>query len=85
MQLNVFYTLHEKMQGCDIGYFNLTLDVEEAFEAKWGDIWEKAEALSIVKFKTTGQKRPPKFGFPATSSQFGRATASMYQLSINKY
>jgi amphiphysin len=61
MQLNVFYTLHEKMQGCDIGYFNLQLDVEEAFEAKRGDIREQAEALSIVKFKTTGQKKPPKY------------------------
>lgn len=59
MQLNVFYTLHEKMQGCDIGYFNLTLDVEEAFEAKRGDIQAQAEQLSIVKFKTTGAKRPP--------------------------
>jgi amphiphysin len=59
MQLNVFYTLHEKMQGCDIGYFNLQLDVEEGFEAKRGDIREQAEALSIVKFKTTGAKRPP--------------------------
>lgn len=61
MQLNVFYTLHEKMQGCDIGYFNLQLDVEEAFEAKRGDIREQAEALSIVKFKTTGVKKPPKY------------------------
>ncbi|KAH8687679.1 BAR domain-containing protein [Tricladium varicosporioides] len=67
MQLNVFYTLHEKMQGCDIGYFNLTLDVEEAFEAKRGDIQEKAEALSIVKFKTTGAKRPPgRLGAPSS-------------------
>lgn len=62
MQLNVFYTLHERMQGCDIGYFNLTLGIEEAFEAKRGDIKEQAEALSICKFKTTGQKRPPKYG-----------------------
>ena len=59
MQLNVFYTLHERMQAIDIGYFNLTLDIEEAFEAKRGDIQEQAEALSIVKFKTTGGKRPP--------------------------
>ena len=62
MQLNVFYTLHEKMQQCDIGYFNLTLDVEEAFHQKRGDIQEQAEKLSIVKFKTTGQRRPPKYG-----------------------
>lgn len=54
MQLNVFYTLHEKMQGINIGYFDLTLDVEAAFEKKRGDIKEQAEALSIVHFKTTG-------------------------------
>lgn len=54
MQLNVFYTLHEKMQGINIGYFDLTLDIEAAFEKKRGDIKEQAEALSIVHFKTTG-------------------------------
>ncbi|KAJ9156135.1 BAR domain-containing protein [Pleurostoma richardsiae] len=62
MQLNIFYTLHEKMQHVDIGYFDLTLDVEEAFQKKRGDVQERAEALSIVKFKTTGQRRPPKYG-----------------------
>ena len=64
MQLNVFYTLHEKMQSIDIGYFNLTLDIEDAFEAKRGDIREQAEQLSIVRFKTTGQKKTPvsKYG-----------------------
>ncbi|KAK3370306.1 BAR domain-containing protein [Podospora didyma] len=64
MQLNIFYTLHEKMQHCDIGYFDLTMDLQEAFEKKRGDIQEQAEKLSIVKFKTTGQKRPPpkKYG-----------------------
>jgi amphiphysin len=64
MQLNVFYTLHEKMQSIDIGYFNLTLDIEQAFEEKRGDIREQVEALSICRFKTTGQKkvRPPKYG-----------------------
>lgn len=61
MQLNIFYTLHEKMQGCDIGYFDLTREIEEAFYAKRGDVQEQAEKLSIVKFKTTGQKRPPKY------------------------
>lgn len=61
MQLNIFYTLHEKMQQCDIGYFDLTADLEETFNRKREGIQEKAEALSIVKFKTTGQKRPPKY------------------------
>ncbi|KAL2023168.1 hypothetical protein VTK56DRAFT_3774 [Thermocarpiscus australiensis] len=64
MQLNIFYTLHERMQRVDIGYFDLTLDVEEAFHQKRGDIQERAESLSIVKFKTTGMKRPPKYGGP---------------------
>lgn len=65
MQLNIFYTLHEKMQGCDIGYFDLTLDIEEAFHQKRGDIQEQIEKLTIVRFKTTGQKRPPKYARPA--------------------
>jgi len=54
MQLNVFYTLHDKMQAINIGYFDLTLDVEAAYEKKRGDIKEQAEALSIVHFKATG-------------------------------
>ncbi|KAF7846405.1 hypothetical protein BT93_L4456 [Corymbia citriodora subsp. variegata] len=54
MQLNVFYTLHEKMQAINIGYFDLTLDIEAAFEKKRGDIQEQTESLSICHFKTTG-------------------------------
>lgn len=61
MQLNIFYTLHIRMQECDIGYFDLTLDIEDAFNQKRGDVQEQAEALPVVKFKTTGQKRPPKY------------------------
>jgi amphiphysin len=64
MQLNIFYTLHERMQRVDIGYFDLTIDLLEAFEKKRGDIQQQAESLSIVKFKTSGQKRPPKYGGP---------------------
>ncbi|PHH79644.1 hypothetical protein CDD83_3847 [Cordyceps sp. RAO-2017] len=62
MQLNIFYTLHERMQRCDIGYFDLTLEIEEAFYDKRGDIQERAEALSICRFKTTGRPRPVKYG-----------------------
>lgn len=58
MQLNVFYTLHEKMQQCDIGYFDLTLDIEDAFQNKRGAIQDEAEKLSIVHFRKTGGKRP---------------------------
>ena len=68
MQLNVFYTLHEKMQSIDIGYFDLTLEVEAAFEKKRGDIKDSVEALSIVRYKTTGAKKPPS-RFGSTSSK----------------
>ncbi|KAL2008197.1 hypothetical protein VTN00DRAFT_8179 [Thermoascus crustaceus] len=46
MQLNVFYTLHEKMQGMNIGYFDLTLDVEEAFHKKRGDVKEPSHHVA---------------------------------------
>jgi amphiphysin len=65
MQLNVFYTLHERMQNIDIGYFDLTLDIEDAFESKRGTIQEQAEALTIVRFKTTG-------GRPRGISKYGQ-------------
>ncbi|KAI1918624.1 BAR adaptor protein Hob1 [Ophidiomyces ophidiicola] len=58
MQLNVFYTLHEKMQGLNIGYFDLTSDVEVAYEKKRGDVKERTEQLTIVHFKTMGGRRP---------------------------
>lgn len=76
MQLNIFYTLHEKMQHCDIGYFDLTLDVEEAFNKKRGDIQEQTEKLSIVKYKTSGQKKPPKYG-PKPSALEGPKPAGL--------
>lgn len=77
MQLNIFYTLHERMQRCDIGYFDLTLDVEEAFERKRGDVQAQAEALSIVKFKTTGMKRPPKYAKPVGAIEAGPKSAGL--------
>lgn len=49
------------MQQCDIGYFDLTIELEEGFINKRGDVQERTEKLSIVKFKTTGQRRPPKY------------------------
>lgn len=77
MQLNVFYTLHEKMQAINIGYFDLTLDIEEAFEAKRGDVKEQAEALSIVHFKTTGGIKGPravsKYGAKAKEAEAGKS------------
>lgn len=56
MQLNVFYTLHERMQSLNIPYFDLSNDIEAAFQKKRGNVQERAEELTIVHFKTTGQK-----------------------------
>lgn len=63
MQLNIFYTLHQTMQGIDIGYFDFTRDIQEAFEEKRGDIQAQTEAIPVVKWKTTGYRRPTnKYG-----------------------
>ncbi|KAG0639206.1 hypothetical protein HOY80DRAFT_886684 [Tuber brumale] len=83
MQLNIFYTLHERMQAINIGYFDLTLDVEAAFEKKRDGVQERAEALGIVRFKTTGQRtsKPDpkfqKFGKSDTASVTSRRTTSL--------
>ncbi|KAI1823407.1 BAR domain-containing protein [Xylaria intraflava] len=77
MQLNIFYTLHEKMQRCDIGYFNLNLDIEEAFEQKRGDILEQAEKLTIVRFKTSGRQKPPKYGLKPPAIEGGSEPAGL--------
>ncbi|KAI1762045.1 BAR-domain-containing protein [Hypoxylon sp. FL1150] len=78
MQLNIFYTLHEKMQHCDIGYFDLTLDVEEAFMKKRADIQEHTEKLTIVRFKTSGQKKPPpKYGNKPAAIEAGPQPAGL--------
>ncbi|KAH9867216.1 hypothetical protein IAQ61_007808 [Plenodomus lingam] len=82
MQLNVFYTLHERMQRLDIGYFDLTLDIEAAYEKKRGDIQEQVEKLSITKFKTTGGRpagaRPgqSKYATKALEAKGGRSSIS---------
>jgi amphiphysin len=84
MQLNVFYTLHERMQGINIGYFDLTLDVEAAFEKKREGVQERAEALSIVRFRTAGHRaskpdlKSPKVGSKSdASSVTSRRTTSL--------
>jgi len=83
MQLNVFYTLHERMQRLDIGYFDLTLDIEAAYQKKRGDTQEEAEKISIVKFKTTGGARvagarpgQSKYATKALEAKAGRSSIS---------
>lgn len=62
MQLNVFYTLHERMQNIDIGYFNLSLEVQTAFEKQRGDVQDQVEALAITRYKSIGAKKTSRFG-----------------------
>ena len=81
MQLNVFYTLHERMQSIDIGYFDLTLDIEAAFQKKRGDVQEQAENLLILHFKTKGLG--PKPGLKPGSSSSKYASDSKYNPSIS--
>ena len=80
MQLNIFYTLHERMQSMDIGYFDLTLDIEAAFEKKRGDVQQQAEAISMTKFKTTGGRKPPQLKYG--KAQEAKAEASSSKLSV---
>jgi amphiphysin len=54
LQLNIFYTLHERMQNLNIDYFDTTTDVEEGFEKRYEEYREQVDALSIVHFKKTG-------------------------------
>jgi len=85
MQLNVFYTLHERMQNIDIGYFDLTLDIEAAFEKKRGDIQEEAEKLTIIHFKTTGgrPRGTTKYGNKPLAIE-GGGTGSKYESKYGK-
>jgi len=76
MQLNVFYTLHEKMQAINIGYFDLTTDIEASFEKKRGDIKEQAEALSIVHFKGAGGAKRSSTISSTIQSKYGSGKKS---------
>ena len=62
MQLNIYYTLNERMARCDIPYFQLDADIVEAFTEKRGDVQERAEAIPVVKFKLA--KPPSRFERP---------------------
>lgn len=83
MQLNIFYTLHERMQRLDIGYFDLTLDIEAAFEKKRGDVQAQAEALSITKFKTTGGRKPGQKFVPPKALEAKSEAASARRSTLD--
>lgn len=86
MQLNIFYTLNEKMKNMEIDYFDFTVDIEEQYESKRGDVKERAEELSIVHFKGTGRKPSTFAGKSKYASERDRdrktpGTASTYTSS----
>ncbi len=59
MQLNIFYTLNERMSRCDIPYFRLDRDILEAYHEKKGNVQEQAELIGICKYKLA--RGPSKF------------------------
>lgn len=51
MQLNIFYTLYNRMEELKIPYFDLNSDIVEAYHAKKGDVEERTDAIGITHFK----------------------------------
>ncbi|EJS42197.1 rvs167p [Saccharomyces arboricola H-6] len=51
MQLNIFYTLYNKLQDMKIPYFDLNSDIVESFVAKRGNVEEQTDSLTITHFK----------------------------------
>ncbi|ONH65230.1 Protein hob1 [Cyberlindnera fabianii] len=51
MQLNIFYTLYNRFEDMKIPYFDLNSDIEEAFNAKRGDIQDRCDEIGITHFK----------------------------------
>ena len=51
MQLNIFYTLYQRMEELKIPYFDLNSDIVEAYHFKKGNIEEQTDAIGITHFK----------------------------------
>ncbi|AET38058.1 amphiphysin Ecym_2316 [Eremothecium cymbalariae DBVPG len=51
MQLNIFYTLYNRIEDMKIGYFDLPSDILEHFTQKRGNIEEQTDALAITHFR----------------------------------
>ena len=51
MQLNIFYTLYSRMEELKIPFFDLNLDIMEAYHAKKGNIEELTDQIGINHFK----------------------------------
>jgi amphiphysin len=73
LQLNVFYTMHERMQNLNIDYFDFTVEVEEAFEKRYDEHKDRPDALSITHFKKTGGFRRGAESKYASMSKYAEA------------
>jgi amphiphysin len=64
LQLNIFYTMHERLQHLNIDYFDWSAGPEEVFEKRTSDHKDKADALTITSFKKSGgyKKGEGKYG-----------------------
>ncbi|KAI5956187.1 hob1 [Candida jiufengensis] len=51
MQLNIFYTLYNRMDELKIPYFDMSSDIVETYHKKKGNIEEQTDAISITHFK----------------------------------
>ncbi|QHS72579.1 amphiphysin [Saccharomyces paradoxus] len=71
MQLNIFYTLYNKLQDMKIPYFDLNSDIVESYIAKKGNVEEQTDALTITHFKLGYSKAKLEM----TRRKYGVATA----------
>lgn len=51
MQLNIFYTLYQRMEELKIPYFDLQSDIVEAYHFKKGNVEEQTDAIGVTHFK----------------------------------
>ncbi|CAI4038249.1 hypothetical protein SMKI_04G5910 [Saccharomyces mikatae IFO 1815] len=71
MQLNIFYTLYNKLQDMKIPYFDLNSDIVESYMAKKGNVEEQTDALTITHFKVGYSKAKLEM----TKRKYGAGTA----------
>ncbi|KAI5958692.1 hob1 [Candida pseudojiufengensis] len=51
MQLNIFYTLYNRMDELKIPYFDMSTDIVETYHKKKGNVEEQTDAIGITHFK----------------------------------
>ncbi|WPK25029.1 hypothetical protein PUMCH_002328 [Australozyma saopauloensis] len=95
MQLNIFYTLYTRMEELKIPYFDLNLDIVEAYTAKKGNIEDLTDEIGITHFKVGHAKnkleavkrRHQMMGGPgsAPNSASGSSLPSYYQSPDSTY